>query len=75
MKGSSSVRDSPRPGQAHPLVTPEGIAAVEDIVKEIRRVTVNEIAAHLDMSHGSPHHIVHDVLLFHKVFNKLRDKK
>jgi len=32
-------------------VTPEGIA-VEAIVKENRRVTVNEIAAHLDMSHG-----------------------
>jgi len=36
-------------------------------VKENRRVTVNEIAAHLDMSHGSAHHIVHDVLQFHKV--------
>ena len=26
-----------------------------------------EIAAHLDMSHGSAHHIVQDVLQFHKV--------
>jgi len=41
-------------------VTPETIAAVEAIVKENRRVTVNEIAAHLDVSHGSAHHIVHD---------------
>jgi hypothetical protein len=48
-------------------VTPEAIAAVEAIVKENRRVTVNEIAAHLDMSHGSAHHIVHDVLQFHEV--------
>ena len=47
MNGISSVKDSPRPGQAHPVVTPEGIAAVEDIVKENRRVTVNEIAAQL----------------------------
>jgi predicted transcriptional regulator len=39
-------------------MTPEAIAAVEAIVKENRRVTVNEIAAHLDMSHGSAHHIV-----------------
>jgi len=44
MNGISSVTDSPRPGQAHPVVTPEGIAAVEAIVKENRRVTVNEIA-------------------------------
>jgi len=42
------------------MVTPEGIAAVEVIVKENRRVTVNETAAHLDMSHGSAHNIVRD---------------
>ena len=67
MKGISSVTDSPRPGQAHRVVTPEPIAAVEVIMKENRRVTVNEIAAHLAISHGSAHHIVHDVLQFHKV--------
>jgi len=52
MNGISSVTDI--------VVTPEAIATVEAIVKENRRVTVNEIAAHLDMSHGSAHHIVHD---------------
>jgi len=36
-------------------------------MEENCHVTVNEIAAHLDMSHGSAHHIVHDVLQFHKV--------
>jgi len=60
MNGISSVTDSPRPGQAHRVVTPETIEAVEAIVKENHRVTVNEIAAHLDMSHGSAHRIVHD---------------
>jgi len=50
MNGISSVKDSPRPGQAHRVVTPEGIAAVEAIVKENRRVTVNEIASHLDIN-------------------------
>ena len=43
MNGISSVRDSPRPGQAHRVVTPEAIAAVEAIEKENRRVTVNEM--------------------------------
>jgi len=66
MNDISSVKDSPRPGQAHRVVTPEAIAAVEAIVKENRRVRVNEIAARLDMSHGSAHHIVHDVSQFHK---------
>ena len=52
VNGISSVTDSPRPGQAHRVVIPEGTAAAEAIVKENRRVTANEIAAHLDMSHG-----------------------
>jgi len=60
MNGISSVTDSPRPGQAHRVVTPKAIAAVEAIVKENRCVTVNEIAARLDMNHGSAHHIVRD---------------
>jgi len=67
MNSISSVTDSPRPSQAYRVETPEGIAAVEAIVKEIRHVTVNEIVAHLDMSHGSVHHTIHDVLQFHKV--------
>jgi hypothetical protein len=66
MNSISSVTDSPQPGQAQRVVTPEANAAVETIVKENCRVTVNEIAAHLDMSHGSPHHNVHDFLQFHK---------
>ena len=57
INGISSVTGSPLPGQAHRVVTSEAIAAVKAIVKENRRVTVNEIAAHLDMSHGSAHHI------------------
>jgi len=60
MNGISSVTDSPRPSQAHPVVTPVAIAAVEAVVKENRRVTVNEIAAHPDMSRGSAHHIIRD---------------
>ena len=48
-------------------MTPEAIAADEAIVKENRRVTVNGIAAYLGVSHGSAHHIVHDVLQFHKM--------
>jgi hypothetical protein len=71
----SSVTDSPRPGQAHRLVTPEAIAAVEAIVKENRLVTVNERAAHMDMSPGSAHHIVHGVLQFLKVSATPAEKK
>ena len=44
MNSISSLTDSPRPGQAHRMVTPEDIAAVEAIVRENSLVTVNEIA-------------------------------
>ena len=67
LNGVSSITDSNRPGPAQRMVTPEAIAAVDAIVKENLRVTVHEIAAHLDMSHGSAHHIALDVLQFHKV--------
>jgi hypothetical protein len=72
MNGISSVTDCPRPSHAHRVMIPEAIAAVEPIMQKNCRVTVNEIAAHLDMSHGSEHHIVCDVLQFHKylMFNK-----
>jgi hypothetical protein len=50
-------------------VTSDAIASVEAIVKENCPVTMNEIAVHLDMSHGSGHHIVHDrKLKIFKVF-------
>ena len=65
--GVTSVEDAPRPGQAQRVVTPQNITAVEAIVMENRRVTMNDIAACLKISHGSAHHTVHDVLQFHKV--------
>jgi len=60
MNGISSATDCPRPSQTHRVVTPEGSAAVEAIVKENGRVTANEMAARLDMSHGSAQHVVRD---------------
>ena len=41
MNGIITVKGPPRPGQAQRVVTPEGIAGVEAIVKENRRVTMN----------------------------------
>jgi hypothetical protein len=34
---------------------------------EKNRVQVNEVAAMLDVSHGSAHHIINGILEFHKV--------
>ena len=68
MNGISSVTESPRPGQAHRVVKPEAIAAVEAIVKENRRVTVNEIARNEDYIQKCSHCVPF-------VFNKLGDTK
>jgi hypothetical protein len=56
-------------------VTPEATAAVERTVMENRQVTVNDTAAPLDMSHGSAHHIIHDVFQFHIVTAKTAESR
>ena len=48
VNGISSVTDSPRSGQAHRVVTPEAIAAVEAIVKENHLVLVTGMARNGD---------------------------
>jgi hypothetical protein len=57
MNAISSVTDCPRPGQAHRVETPEGIEAVEVIVKENRCVTVNEIARNGDYKEKLSHSV------------------
>ncbi|PNF26595.1 hypothetical protein B7P43_G11351 [Cryptotermes secundus] len=47
--GVTSVEDAPRLGQAYQVVTPENTAAVEATVRENRRVTLNKIAASLNI--------------------------
>jgi hypothetical protein len=39
-----------------------------------RRVTVNEIAAHLDMSRGSAHHIIYDLSAVILIFNTVEPR-
>jgi len=41
MNGTGSVKRSPRRGQAHPVMTPQAIAAVEAIMKENHHIAVN----------------------------------
>jgi predicted transcriptional regulator len=48
-------------------VNPESITAVEALVMENCQVSVEEIAEILNMSQGSAHRVIRDVLQFHKV--------
>ena len=62
--GVTSVEDSPRPGPTFTAVTEDNIAAVENVIRENRRVTVKEVASLLDISVGSAHHIIHNEMKF-----------
>jgi hypothetical protein len=42
--GVQSVEDFPPPGQAHRVITPEVIAADDDLIRENRRITISETA-------------------------------
>jgi hypothetical protein len=39
----------------------------KSVIRDDRRIEVNDMAAILDVSHGSAQHVTHNVLLFPKV--------
>ncbi|CAN8002603.1 unnamed protein product, partial [Ixodes pacificus] len=65
--GASSLTDAPHSGRAHTSTTPDAISAVEWLIHRSRRVTSDEVAEELNIRHVSPHHIIHDILRYHKV--------
>jgi hypothetical protein len=69
------VTDTTRPGQAHRVVTPQETAEAEHVIRENHCVKVAEVAAMLDVSHNSAHHIIHDVLQFNKVSTRWVPRK
>jgi hypothetical protein len=64
---ASRVSDAYYPSRPHTAYTPERMELVEQVIRENRRVTTDEVAVELGISHGSAHHITHDVLQYHKV--------
>ena len=65
--GRESITDDLRSGRPVDVSTPEAVQAVEDLIKSDRRVTLDEIATKLDISHGTVYAIVHEKLHFSKV--------
>ena len=51
--GRESITDDLRSGRPVDVSTPEAVQAVEDQIKSNRRVTLDEIATKLDISHGT----------------------
>jgi len=73
--GVTSVANSPCQGPAFMAVKEDDIAAVENMIRGNRCVTVKEVASLLDISVGSAHHIIHDELKFRKVFARWVPKR
>jgi hypothetical protein len=48
--GVQIVEESPRPGQAHRVITPEMTAAVDGPIRENRRITSSEIAVEIKIT-------------------------
>ena len=65
--GRESITDDLRSGRPVDVSTPEAVQAVEDLIKSDRRVTLDEIATKLDISHGTVYAIVCEKLHFSKV--------
>jgi hypothetical protein len=65
--GVQCVEDSPRPGQAHHVIPPEMIAAVDDLIRENRRIAISEIAKEMKISVGSAHTIIGEELHYRKI--------
>jgi hypothetical protein len=66
-EGRVSLQDDARPGEAHCVITPDVIAALDGHIRANRWITVEEISLLMGISHGSIHAIVTKHLLYRKI--------
>ncbi|GBL93858.1 hypothetical protein AVEN_153620-1 [Araneus ventricosus] len=65
--GHVNIKDLPSPGQAHVVTSSATISAVDELIRQNRRITACEIAVELSISKGIVHHIIHKKLGYGKV--------
>ena len=65
--GQLNIEDSPRSGRPISATDEKNIKAIENLVVEDRRITIQEIAEILGISSGTVHGILHDHLHMTKV--------
>ncbi|GBN10968.1 hypothetical protein AVEN_101674-1 [Araneus ventricosus] len=51
--GRVNIKDLPRPGQAHVVTNSATISAVDELIRQNRRITTREITAGLSISKGT----------------------
>ncbi|GBM49951.1 hypothetical protein AVEN_44653-1 [Araneus ventricosus] len=54
--GRVNIKDLPCPGQAHFVTNSATILAVNEVIRQNRRITTPEIAVELSISKGTVHH-------------------
>ncbi|GBN57755.1 hypothetical protein AVEN_81007-1 [Araneus ventricosus] len=65
--GRVNIKDLPRSGQAHVVTNSATISAVDELIRQNRRITTCEIAFEFSISKGTVHHIIHKKLSYGKV--------
>ncbi|GBN11461.1 hypothetical protein AVEN_210300-1 [Araneus ventricosus] len=65
--GHVNIKDFLCPGQAQVVTNSATISAVDELMRQNRRITTREIAVELSISKGTVHHIIHRKLGYGKV--------
>ena len=65
--GRTSVKDEERAGRPSTSITDSNVDDARAMILENRRVTIDELANHFEISHGSAYDIIHNRLGFRKV--------
>ncbi|GBO18260.1 hypothetical protein AVEN_269065-1 [Araneus ventricosus] len=65
--GRVNIKDMTRPGQAHVVTNSDTISAVDELIRQNRRITTLKIGVELPISKETVHHIIHRKLGYGKV--------
>ena len=65
--GRTSVKDKERAGRPSTSITDSNVEDARAMILENRQVTIDELANHFEISHGSAYDIIRNRLDFHKV--------
>lgn len=66
-EGRVNTADEPRSGRPSTATNDEKIEQVRQVVRANRRISIDDIASEVDLSHGSVHTILHDHLEMHRI--------
>ncbi|GBM64507.1 hypothetical protein AVEN_215880-1 [Araneus ventricosus] len=65
--GHVNIKYLPCPGQVHVVTNSAKISAVNELIRQNRRISTRQIAVELSISKGTVHHIIHKKLGYGKV--------